>query len=119
MSEEPVDRARIADLIGDGGADAAQLVGRLVASFLNRAPTLVDQLVAAVAAGDAANAAHWAHVLTGAAGNIGAREVRRIAAAAEHAALAGELDRLETCRADLEGALEIAAAELRTVLTEV
>jgi HPt (histidine-containing phosphotransfer) domain-containing protein len=111
-------RARIADLVGDGGADAAELVGRLVASFLDRAPGLVDQLAAAVDAGDADGAIRWAHTLTGAAGNIGAGEVARIAAAAERDARAGTLDRLAACRADLDAALVRARAELTAALAE-
>jgi HPt (histidine-containing phosphotransfer) domain-containing protein len=111
-------RARIADLVGDGGAEAAELVGRLVASFLDRAPGLVDQLAAAVDAGDADGAIRCAHTLTGAAGNIGAGGVARIAAAAERDARAGTLDRLAACRADLHAALVRARAELTAALAE-
>jgi HPt (histidine-containing phosphotransfer) domain-containing protein len=108
-------RARIADLVGDGGAEAAQLVGRLVASFLDRAPDLVDKLASAIDAGDADGAVHWAHVLTGAAGNLGASEVADIAAAAERDARAG---RLASCRATLDTALVRARAELTAALDE-
>lgn len=112
-------RARIADLLGDGGPGATELVGRIVGSFLGRAPDLIDRTAAAVAAGDAADAAHWAHVLTGAAGNIGANEVARIASETEQHALAGALDRASACRADLESALAVADTELRAALAEL
>jgi HPt (histidine-containing phosphotransfer) domain-containing protein len=111
-------RARIADLVGDGGPEAAELVGRLVASFLERAPGLVDQLATAVDAGDAPGATRSAHALTGAAGNIGASEVARIAADAEADARAGALDRLSACRADLDAALARARADLTAALAE-
>jgi HPt (histidine-containing phosphotransfer) domain-containing protein len=111
-------RARIADLVGDGGAEAAELVGRLVASFLERAPGLVDQLADAIDAGDAQGAIRKAHALTGVAGNIGASEVARMAADAELDARAGALDRLTACRADLEAALVRARADLTAALAE-
>jgi len=119
MSDSPGSgvRARIADLIGDGGADAAHLVGRIVASFLGRAPDLIDKLAAAVEAADTENAVHWAHALTGAAGNLGATEVARIAAAAELDARAGSLDRIH--RDDLDAALARARAELTRVMDEL
>jgi HPt (histidine-containing phosphotransfer) domain-containing protein len=103
-------RGRIVDLVGDGGAGAAELVGRLVASFLDRAPVLVDKLVTAVEAGDAPDAEHWAHVLTGAAGNLGATDLARLAAEAEQHATAGNLDRIAP--ADLAAALAVARTEL-------
>jgi hypothetical protein len=58
-------------------------------------------------------------VLTGAAGNLGASEVARIAAGAELDARAGALDRLVSCRADLDAALARARAELTTALDEL
>jgi HPt (histidine-containing phosphotransfer) domain-containing protein len=109
-------RARIADLVGDGGAGAAELVGRLVASFLDRGPGLIEKLVTAVDAGDAADAAHWAHVLTGAAGNLGATDLQRLAAQAEQHATAGELGRIAP--AALGEALTLARTELTAALDE-
>jgi HPt (histidine-containing phosphotransfer) domain-containing protein len=121
MSDSPASgvRARIADLVGDGGAGAVQLVGRIVASFLDRAPDMIDKLAAAVDAADAADAVHWAHALTGAAGNLGVTEVTRIAAEAEQHASAGALDRVASCRAELDAALARARAELTAVLDEL
>jgi HPt (histidine-containing phosphotransfer) domain-containing protein len=118
MSDSPDSavRARVADLIGDGGGGAVQLVGRIVASFLDRAPGLIDELAAAA---DPADAAHWAHKLTGAAGNLGVTEIARIAAEAERHALAGALDRVAACREELDGALARARVELTTVLDEL
>jgi HPt (histidine-containing phosphotransfer) domain-containing protein len=110
-------RARIADLVGDGGAGAAELVGRLVASFLDRAPGLVGKLVAAIEAGDAADAAHWAHVLAGAAGNLGATHLARLAAEAEQHAATGDLGRISP--ADLGEALALARAELTAAMNEL
>jgi HPt (histidine-containing phosphotransfer) domain-containing protein len=115
-SSESGVRARIADLIGDGEPAAAQLVGRLVVSFLDRAPGLIDKLAAAA---DAADAAHWAHKLTGAAGNLGVTEVARVAAVAEQHALAGSLDSVASCREELDRALARARIELTTVLDEL
>ena len=111
MSDDTI-RARIRDLVGDGGAGAAQLVGRIVASFLNRAPDLIDKFATAAAAGDAADAAHWAHALAGAAGNVGAIRLARLAASAERDALAGGL-------AHGHDALDAAFAEVRADLTAV
>src|SRR3954453_7776896 len=115
-------RGRIVDLIGDGGADATELVGRIVASFLSRAPDLIDRFGTAAAAGAAADAAHWAHALAGAAGNVGATGLARIAAAAERDALAGKLavrrdeldDAFTQVRADLTAVMhDLAAATSR------
>jgi HPt (histidine-containing phosphotransfer) domain-containing protein len=119
MSDDSGVRARIADLVGDGGPGAVQLVGRIVASFLDRAPGLIDKLAAAVDAADAAGAVHWAHALTGAAGNLGVTEVARIAAEAEQHAAEGALDRVASCRADLDAALALARVELATILDEL
>ena len=110
-------RSRIADLVGDGGAGAGQLVGRLVASFLDRAPGLVDALLTAVEAGDAPDAAHWAHKLTGAAGNLGAMDLARLAAEAEQHATAGNVDRIS--RTDLHAALAKTQADLAAAIDEL
>ena len=109
-------RARIADLIGDGDPAAALLVRRIVVSFLDRAPGLIDKLAAAT---DPADAAHWAHKLTGAAGNLGVTEVARVAAEAEQHALAGALASVGSCREELDRALARARTELTTVLDEL
>jgi HPt (histidine-containing phosphotransfer) domain-containing protein len=115
MSDDAI-RARIVDLIGDGGAEAAELVGRIVASFLTRAPDMIDKFGTAAAAGDATDAAHWAHALAGAAGNVGATGLARIAAAAEEEALAGDL----TFQRDvLDAAFTQVQADLTAVLHDL
>jgi HPt (histidine-containing phosphotransfer) domain-containing protein len=109
-------RARVIDLIGDGGAEATELVGRIVASFLTRAPDLIDRFGSAAAAGDAADAAHWAHALAGAAGNVGATGLARIAADAERHALAGDP---ALRRDELDAALAQVRADLTTVMHDL
>jgi HPt (histidine-containing phosphotransfer) domain-containing protein len=94
------------------------VVAILAVLFLDGAPGIIYNTATADAPGDAGDAAHWAHVLTGAAGNIGATGVARIASETEQHALAGSLDRAVTCREDLESALAAARAELTALLTE-
>jgi two-component system, sensor histidine kinase and response regulator len=76
LTEDSVGR-RLDELAGDRSAAELALVGRLVTSFLARAPRLLADLSAAFSAGDVKGVEDGAHTLKGAAGNIGAVEVMR------------------------------------------
>ncbi|WP_068923498.1 Hpt domain-containing protein [Planobispora rosea] len=84
-------RARIADLLVDGDEREIAFIERLVASFLERAPVMLADLDAAIAAGDCAVAAHRAHALKGAAANLGVSGVAGLCAETERLADAGRL----------------------------
>ncbi len=115
MSDRAAIRARIADLVTDDDPDDLAFVVRLLRSFPERAPGLLDDLVAAVEAGDAAAAAERAHALKGAAANVGVVTVAGLCGGVEHRARAGSLDGargdLQRLREALAGAEpELAAA---------
>jgi CheY-like chemotaxis protein len=80
---------RLAELRGDDTEESLRLVTGLAASFLERAPGLVDALRAAAERGDATSIEEHAHTLKGAAGNIGAADLASCAAELEDLARAG------------------------------
>ncbi|HYN92486.1 MAG TPA: Hpt domain-containing protein [Pilimelia sp.] len=108
--------ARVADLIEDDDPDDVAFVERLISSFLARAPGMLASLDDALAAGDAALAAHWAHAIKGAAANIGADAVAEIGADAERLADAGELPDARDHPVRLRAALAATAPELTGVM---
>ncbi|GIH95539.1 Hpt domain-containing protein [Planobispora siamensis] len=79
-------RARLADLVEDGSPQEIEFIGRLVASFLERAPAMLAGLDAAVAAADHAATAQRAHALKGAAANLGVDSVAALCAEIEQLA---------------------------------
>jgi histidine phosphotransfer protein HptB len=80
-------RARVADLIEDDNPEDIDFVLRLIRSFIDRAPAMLDAIAAALAAGDAPATAELAHALKGLAANIGADQMARLSAEVEdHAA---------------------------------
>jgi HPt (histidine-containing phosphotransfer) domain-containing protein len=105
-------RARLADLVDDGGPAAIAFVERLVASFLERQAGLLARLAEAISQADAGAVARHAHALKGAAGNVGAAEVASLCAEAEDLATAGQPDRLGGYPDRLRAALAEAAEEL-------
>jgi HPt (histidine-containing phosphotransfer) domain-containing protein len=118
VSDRTAIRARLADLVTDDDPDDLAFVVRLLRSFPARAPGLLDDLVAAVGAGDAAAAAERAHALKGAAANVGAVTVAGLCAGVEHRARAGSLDGV---RADIQQIRETLAGtepELAAALAE-
>ncbi|GII03376.1 Hpt domain-containing protein [Planobispora takensis] len=79
-------RTRIADLVEDGSAHEIEFIGRLVVSFLERAPVMLADLDAAIAAADHAATAQRAHALKGAAANLGVSSVAALCAEIEQLA---------------------------------
>jgi PAS domain S-box-containing protein len=69
--DDPIGR-RLQELAGDGTRGGADLVARLVASFVERAPHHVAAIAAGVDAADAQVVEDQAHSLKGAAGTVGA-----------------------------------------------
>jgi two-component system sensor histidine kinase/response regulator len=90
------------------GIDVAQSVRRLGIPLERLRPILLrfaedqrqtlEELRAAVTAKDAAGARHHAHALAGAAGNLGADDLRQVARVLEMAALKGDSDLAELFR---------------------
>jgi HPt (histidine-containing phosphotransfer) domain-containing protein len=109
-------RARLADLIEDDDPDDRAFVAAMVRSFVDRAPGLLAELDAALAAGDADLAAHWVHALKGAASNVGADAVARLCADLERRARAAGLGPLRGGRDDVGAALTAAERDLTAVL---
>lgn len=92
-------------------------LARLIDMFLREAPPRLAEAWACGRAGEARKLALAAHTLACLAGNVGAVEVRRLAAAAEEAAEGGRAgrERLPRLLFDLEVALAEAVSCLRAV----
>lgn len=116
MSGQAAIRARLADLIEDDDPEDRAFVARMVRSFADRAPGLLAELDAALAAGDAERAAHGVHALKGAASNVGADAVARLCAELEQRAREGDLDPLRGRRDDVAAAVTAAGHDLTAVL---
>ncbi|GGL00787.1 hypothetical protein Ppa06_69280 [Planomonospora parontospora subsp. parontospora] len=112
-------RARIADLMEDDSAEEIEFVGRIVVSFLKRAPAVLAALAGAIAAADAEATARHAHALKGAAANVGAGAVAGLCAEAENFAEAVRLGELDGHPARLEQALAEAGAHLAEALARL
>jgi HPt (histidine-containing phosphotransfer) domain-containing protein len=112
-------RARLAELIEDDHPDDRAFVVRLVTSFLQRAPIMLDQLAAAIDAGDAPATAGHAHALKGAAANLGADGFAALCAEVQHTAEESGGAGLREHPARLAAALAAASTDLRTVIAEL
>lgn len=107
--QEPVlDESVLLDLLG-GDKDAFTKITR---DFIDDAPRLVEAFRQAVQSADAPLARRHAHTLKGAAANIGAKAVGKIARQAEDRATKGQLDD----GLELAGRLDEALAALGRVL---
>ena len=80
------DRAGVLARVPDEG-----LVQALIAQFREFAPQQIETLRNCLAAGDVQGTGRQAHSLQGAAANVGAERLRRVAILVEQAALAGDL----------------------------
>jgi two-component system sensor histidine kinase/response regulator len=119
---EPVgpvlDTAIINRLARVGRAAGEDLVGQLTVLFLDDASVQVAAVRAALAAGDAATVARYAHTLRGASANLGATRLARLCATLVTNGTAGDLaggatllDAVETELGRVRGALaDLAAA---------
>jgi signal transduction histidine kinase/DNA-binding response OmpR family regulator len=106
-------RERIRDLVDDPPApEELQLISRVLGTFRSTAPDTADRLADALRHGDAVTAVRTAHVLTGAAGNVGARTLAQLTSRLETDARAGRI-------ADPAGALAELRAELDRVVAAV
>ncbi len=74
--------------------DDRTLARRIALSFLHDTPNRIDVLEGHVARGDAELAGREAHGIKGAAANVSAEELRRVAEAMEEAGRRGDLDAL-------------------------
>ena len=100
---------RLNELAGDRTVPEKTLVDRLVASFRTRAPRHLTAITDAYEAGDAARLEDEAHILRGAAGNIGATTIMTICETIENQARTGTLndglaDELHQLRTELDRA---------------
>ncbi|MGK5681999.1 Hpt domain-containing protein [Actinoplanes sp. URMC 104] len=89
-SRENEIRKRLADIAGDEPGPAEQaLLGRLLRSYLDKAPGGIDRLAELLRGGDPAALREHAHALKGSASNIGADGLAAVFAEIEHAARDG------------------------------
>ncbi|GAA3141512.1 hypothetical protein GCM10010466_35610 [Planomonospora alba] len=107
-------RRRLEDLADPGCEREQEILDRVLASFLDRAPRVLHQLGRAVADGDAAAVEQRAHSLKGSAANLGAAALAEVCARIEQhgnagrtAAAAGLLERL---RQELDRACRVLEA---------
>jgi HPt (histidine-containing phosphotransfer) domain-containing protein len=112
-------RARLADLIDDGGPADVAFVERLALSFMERQVGLLDRLADSVTEADAEATARHAHALKGAASNVGATAVATLCAQAEHLAIAQSWDELIRYTDLLRAALTEATEELARAAAEL
>lgn len=106
----PVDRSAIADFLGDVGGDQS-LVDFVLATYEERAPSLVADLLDAIDRGDRSAAAGHAHDLASLSGQVGAMSLAERARA---------LERLAECSDDpLTEPARIVAQRLPAVVFEV
>jgi signal transduction histidine kinase/DNA-binding response OmpR family regulator/ligand-binding sensor domain-containing protein len=87
---------------------------RMLVRFSDGQGRTLDALRAAVAAGDAAAASRYAHAIAGAAGNLGAEDLRTAAKAMEHAGREGRTDLAELL-ANLEERARVAFRSIDTL----
>jgi PAS domain S-box-containing protein len=81
------DRAALLErLLGDEA-----LLEIVRSTFIADTPARIDALQGAVARGEAAEAARWAHQIAGASGNLGANALREVAVAMEEAGMKGDI----------------------------
>jgi len=83
-----------------------ELLEELVAFFVAETPNQMEDLRRAILENDREVATRLAHTIKGAAANVGAIEMRRIAAAMEAHGYEGRLEELPTCLSDLKTAFE-------------
>lgn len=107
LDEAVLERLRALNEDGEPG-----LVDEVFGLFLDDAPPRVDEIVSAVAAGDADQTARAAHALKGAAGNIGAGRVQAVAHRIEAAAKGGDLDEGAAALILLRDELDILISEI-------
>ncbi|BEH09712.1 PAS domain S-box protein [Geobacter sulfurreducens subsp. ethanolicus] len=67
------------------------LVTEVIAAFLADMPDLIGRLRSAVADGEPATVAHWAHTIKGGAASVGGERLRAAAEAMEYEAVAGDM----------------------------
>jgi HPt (histidine-containing phosphotransfer) domain-containing protein len=88
--EDAVDPVVLERLRALGGDDDPGFLRGLVEEFLAHAERSIDEMRAAVRAGDGARLADLAHGLKGSSANLGARRLSALASAVERAGRAGE-----------------------------
>jgi HPt (histidine-containing phosphotransfer) domain-containing protein len=116
MSDDRIEE-RVTDLLDGNTPEDVAFVGRLITSFLDRAPVMLVALRAAIDDGDATATAHHAHALKGAAANLGVNGVAAMCADAQHRAERAELDTLGEHPARIAAALDGATPRLRSYVT--
>jgi HPt (histidine-containing phosphotransfer) domain-containing protein len=114
MADESLDPAALAELLEAVGGDRAFLV-ELIETYLGDSPTLIAELRAGLASGDAAVVRRAAHTLKSTSASVGATRLATICREIEAAAAADDLGELGP-RADRAATeYEAVAAALRAV----
>lgn len=111
---EPVDRRVLEDLEELGGVE---LVGELIQTLLEDAPSRLKGLQEAVRAGEAPAVRRLAHALKGSCGSMGAVEMTRLAGELERAGASWDLSRSQELLERLEEDFRRVRAALETERT--
>jgi HPt (histidine-containing phosphotransfer) domain-containing protein len=74
----------------------------VIETFLDDVPKEIQKLRDSLAAGDMALVERQAHSIKGASANVGGEALRAVALEMEHAAKAGDVDRVHACLARLD-----------------
>ncbi|MBN1174740.1 MAG: PAS domain S-box protein [Micromonosporaceae bacterium] len=115
----PAVRARLAELVEDGGSEEVAFVRGLVTSFLASARDLVENLRLAVLDADGPLVLYRAHALKGAASNVGAVRIAAICAEIEHLVDGDEVSRASGEIRRLSAALDQAPQEFDAAFAQV
>lgn len=101
------------DRLRDWGGE--KLVVEMLRLFLENSPLRVDQIRAGTSSGDASEAEKGAHSLKSSAANVGARDLRAVAAEMEEVAHAEDVEGLKVLLPRLEEAYASARARLEAI----
>ena len=114
MDEKSVIDAEALDRLKEWGGD--KLLTQMVRLFLDNSAKRMDQIRTGVETSDGAESEKGSHSLKSSAANVGALEVRRIAAEIEAAAVKGDSDSVRDMLPGLEEAYAEARAALETIV---
>ncbi|HSM61891.1 MAG TPA: Hpt domain-containing protein [Longimicrobiales bacterium] len=101
------------DRLREWGGD--KLLGQMIRLFLDNSPTRMDQIRAAVNGGEIRDAERAAHSLKSTAANLGAEELRALAAELEAVAATRDPHATRACLAELERAHVRAVSALESI----
>ena len=113
MSESAILDQAALDRLREWGGE--KLLGQMVRLFLDNSVARMDQIRTGAQGGDIEEAEKGAHSLKSSAANIGAEQLRTLAASMEHRAADGEVDACSALLPELENAYAQARAALEEI----